>query len=136
MYGSTELALNCPPAQSPTVTAGLKWPPEMCPTAYAIVSTVRPKAKATPVKPMPSCGKAAASTALPHPPNVNQNVPKNSAPIRRDLSMGFLTFVVLDRGSLLKSVNGPQLKSVRWSPATAVRRIRSRSAARRSEDEI
>ncbi len=34
--------------------AGLKWAPEMWPTAYAIVTTVRPKARATPRKPIPS----------------------------------------------------------------------------------
>ena len=50
--------------------------------AYAIVRTVRPKAKETPAKPIPSSGNAAASTALPHPPNTNQNVPTNSA-VRR-----------------------------------------------------
>ena len=45
-----------------------------------MVSTVRPKASDTPAKPMPSSGKAAASTAEPQPPNTSQNVPKNSAP--------------------------------------------------------
>jgi hypothetical protein len=50
--------------------------------AYAIVRTVRPKAKETPAKPIPSSGNAAANTALPHPPNTNQNVPTNSA-VRR-----------------------------------------------------
>ena len=35
---------------------------------------------------MPSCGKAAARTALPHPPNVSQKVPKNSATERRTVS--------------------------------------------------
>jgi hypothetical protein len=41
------------PAQRPSDTAGLKCPPEMWPTVYAIVSTVRPKASATPRKPSP-----------------------------------------------------------------------------------
>src|SRR5215472_18957747 len=50
--------------------------------AYAIVSTVRPNASATPAKPIPRLGKAAARTALPHPPNTSQKVPSNSA---RDL---------------------------------------------------
>ena len=50
--------------------------------AYAIVRTVRPKARETPAKPIPSSGNAAANTALPHPPNTNQNVPTNSA-VRR-----------------------------------------------------
>src|SRR5215472_3304824 len=47
-----------------------------------MVSNVRPKASATPAKPMPKLGKAPAKTALPHPPNTSQNVPKNSAPQR------------------------------------------------------
>jgi hypothetical protein len=47
--------------------------------ANAIVRTVNPKANDTPNKPMPTLGKAAASTALPQPPNVSQNVPIHSA---------------------------------------------------------
>src|SRR5580765_4754876 len=69
---------NRPPAHRPSVTAGLKWPPEIGPNAYAPVTTVRPKASETPRKPIPSPGKAAASTALPHPPRTSQNVPRNS----------------------------------------------------------
>jgi hypothetical protein len=60
----------------------------MCPIAKAIVNTVNPKASATPANPMPSPGKAAASTALPHPPNTNQKVPKNSAAARLLRLMG------------------------------------------------
>src|SRR3972149_7719550 len=52
----------------------------MGPMAKAIVSTVKPKAKETPSRPMPTFGIAAANTALPHPPRTNQKVPKNSAP--------------------------------------------------------
>src|SRR5690242_12967416 len=48
-----------------------------------MVSTVRPKAKETPRRPMPTPGKAAARTALPQPPKTSQNVPKTSAAIRR-----------------------------------------------------
>src|ERR1700684_2191047 len=44
-----------------------------------MVRTVRPKARATPAKAMPRCGKPAASTALPQPPKTSQKVPKNSA---------------------------------------------------------
>src|SRR5271168_129618 len=44
-----------------------------------MVRTVRPKARATPRKPMPRAGNAAARTAAPHPPKTSQNVPKNSA---------------------------------------------------------
>ena len=51
----------------------------MWPMAKAIVSTVRPKASATPTNPIPRSGNAAASTALPHPPSTSQNVPMNSA---------------------------------------------------------
>src|SRR4051812_32105761 len=68
-----------PPAHSPTVTAGLKCPPEIGPSAYAPVSTVNPNASDTPANPIPSCGNAAARTALPHPPSTSQNVPRNSA---------------------------------------------------------
>ena len=49
-----------------------------------MVSTVRPKASATPSRPMPTSGKAAASTALPQPPSTSQKVPMNSAARRRD----------------------------------------------------
>src|ERR1700749_436882 len=44
-----------------------------------MVNTVNPNANATPTKPIPSCGKAAASTADPHPPSTSQAVPMNSA---------------------------------------------------------
>src|SRR5580765_8525128 len=69
---------NRPPAHRPSVTAGLKWPPEIGPNAYAPVTTVRPKASETPRNPIPSAGNAAASTALPQPPKTSQNVPRNS----------------------------------------------------------
>src|SRR5271169_2775059 len=75
---------------SPTLTAGFKWQPEMCPMANAMVSTVSPKARATPTNPMPTVGKPAASTAAPHPPNTSQNVPKNSAAARLPIGMGDL----------------------------------------------
>src|SRR6476659_5551151 len=52
-----------------------------------MVRTVRPNARLTPKKPMPRAGKPAASTALPQPAKVNQNVPKNSAPRRRGISI-------------------------------------------------
>src|ERR1700730_3355903 len=54
-----------------------------------MVRTVSPNAKATPTNPMPSCGKAAASTALPQPPNTSQKVPKNSAVSLRDINLSF-----------------------------------------------
>ena len=57
----------------------MRWQPEMWPIAYAIVTTVRPKASDTPTRPIPTFGKPAAMTALPHPPKVSQNVPIASA---------------------------------------------------------
>src|SRR4029077_11263881 len=58
----------------------------MVPNAYTPVSTVRPNASATPRNPIPSDvpsdGNFAANTALPQPPNTNQNVPMNSAASR------------------------------------------------------
>ena len=69
---------------SPSDTAGLKWPPEICPSANTPVSTVSPKASATPANPMPIWTPLdrnfAASTALPQPPKTSQKVPRNSAP--------------------------------------------------------
>src|SRR6185369_1581150 len=44
-----------------------------------MVRTVRPNARATPSSPIPTSGNAAASTALPHPPNTSQKVPMNTA---------------------------------------------------------
>src|SRR5471030_1504554 len=79
MYGSRSLAGKRPPTNNPTETAGLRWQPEMWPTAYAMVRTVSPKARETPRRPMPTLGNAAASTALPHPPKTSHPVPMNSA---------------------------------------------------------
>src|SRR4029077_1376823 len=67
------------PTSNPTDTAGFKWHPDMWPIANAMVKTVRPNARATPAKPIPRPGKAAASTALPQPPKTSQEVPMNSA---------------------------------------------------------
>src|SRR5579864_164764 len=72
--------------------AGLRWQPEMCPMAKAMVRTVSPKANATPAKPMPTAGNPAASTAAPHPPKTSQNVPKNSANARLLMGMRSLLF--------------------------------------------
>src|SRR4051812_4734214 len=44
-----------------------------------MVSTVRPKASATPSRPIPTSGKLAAMTALPQPAKVSQKVPMPSA---------------------------------------------------------
>src|ERR1700722_2704603 len=56
----------------------------MCPMAYAMVTTVRPNASATPSNPIPTPGNAADSPALPQPPSTSQNVPMNSARSRFD----------------------------------------------------
>src|SRR5688500_12378040 len=39
-YGNKRVAGNRPPAHNPIETAGLKWPPEIGPSAYAPVNTV------------------------------------------------------------------------------------------------
>src|SRR4051794_23767189 len=44
-----------------------------------MVTTLSPNAKDTPTRPIPTCGKPAAMTALPQPANVSQNVPMASA---------------------------------------------------------
>src|SRR6516225_4147104 len=59
-----------------------------------MVNTVSPKAKATPRKPMPRFGKAAASTALPHPPKTSQKVPTNSAAARLDSGIQTTPFLM------------------------------------------
>src|SRR5689334_8599655 len=44
-----------------------------------MVTTLSPNANDTPTRPIPTCGKPAAITALPQPANVSQNVPIASA---------------------------------------------------------
>src|SRR5262245_33308715 len=44
-----------------------------------MVTTLSPNAKDTPTRPIPTSGKPAAMTALPHPAKVSQNVPIASA---------------------------------------------------------
>src|SRR5260370_30885538 len=44
-----------------------------------MVTTLSPNASETPTNPMPTCGNAAAMTALPQPAKVSQNVPIASA---------------------------------------------------------
>jgi hypothetical protein len=65
----------------------------------AMVSKVSPNAKATPAKPIPRFGNAAAKTALPQPPNTSQNVPKNSAKQR-----------------LLRVIEGPPVQPPKMMP--------------------
>src|SRR6267142_6378403 len=56
-----------------------------------MVKTVRPKASDTPSSPIPTPGNAAASTALPQPPNTSRKVPRDSA---RVLFMIFIAFLL------------------------------------------
>src|SRR6476646_3628501 len=86
--------LNLPATTIPIVTAGLKCPPEMCPTAYAIANTDRPTAKATATSPTDGAEKSAEpQTAL-----TSVNVPTNSAANSR---------------CILKLPKIPQIESVR-----------------------
>ena len=62
----------------------------MWPMAYAIVSTVSPNARATPKRPIPTFGNAAAITALPHPPKTSQKVPTNSTLARLPIDIVML----------------------------------------------
>src|SRR5215471_1787834 len=80
-----------------------------------MVRTVSPNARATPSNPIPTCGKAAARTALPHPPNTSQNVPRNSATARfeRDISdlgrprIYEATMSIITPGTCLEAAQGP-----------------------------
>ncbi|MPN32678.1 hypothetical protein SDC9_180158 [bioreactor metagenome] len=103
--------------------AGLKCPPDTCPTAYAMVSTVRPNASDTPIKPMPTSGKPAASTALPHPPSTNQKVPKNSAnslAIMRSLQTSYETD---ENGDLPVTPCSERCQHVQEPAPTVVRQV-------------
>jgi hypothetical protein len=73
--------------------------------ANAMVSTVSPNARDTPNNPIPTAGNAAANTALPQPPNTNQNVPNPSVIERLNKDMQ----PVLDRSlyRICKSVMLP-----------------------------
>src|SRR5713101_2510635 len=42
MYGATSLASHFPRSQTPNVTAGLKWAPEICPPAKIITMSAEP----------------------------------------------------------------------------------------------
>ena len=61
--------------------------------AKAMVNTVRPNAKETPRSPMPTSGKAAASTALPHPPSTNPGVLQQALSEQLDLPWEFFITV-------------------------------------------
>src|SRR5690348_393248 len=82
-----------------------------------MVSTVRPKASETPTSPMPTCGKPAAITALPHPPKVSQNVPMASA-------ASFFVFMgVLLRWDSLSVPAFGQVKCVKYPPGGLTNRV-------------
>src|SRR4051794_40479939 len=66
-----------------------------------MVSTVKPNANATPRKPIPRPGKPAASTAAPQPPSTSQNVPKNSATTRLEISLSIDVLPKLTKQILL-----------------------------------
>ena len=61
------------------MTAGLKCPPEMCPTAEAMTAITNPCANATPTRPEPVM-------IAPAPTNVSAKAPTNSAALRRKTS--------------------------------------------------
>ena len=70
--------------------------------------SVRPKASATPAKPMPSSGKPAARTALPQPPKTSQNVPMASA-------KSFFCITFLPPWAVNRSCKGtPGRRQVNW----------------------
>src|SRR5215475_15397275 len=72
MYGATSLVSHFPRSQTPSVTAGLKCPPEICPPAKTITMSAEPIANG-------------ASAPAPFPMTVHpmvktrKNVPTNSA---------------------------------------------------------
>src|SRR5437867_1580825 len=109
-YGGRSRAGKRLPTSSPTDTAGLRWHPDTWPMAYAMVSTVRPKASATPCRPIPTLGKAAARTALPHPPSTSQAVPRNSAAALLVIGIGCL---LLAFAHILTTVSGLQAATAR-----------------------
>src|SRR5580692_10392678 len=62
------------------VIAGLKWPPEMWPSAQTMMAMVKPKARAIPRSPsaFDACGYQ-STHAAPAPKKTRANVPRNSA---------------------------------------------------------
>src|SRR5438876_1475516 len=75
--------------RKPNVIAGLKWPPEMCPSAETMIAIVTPWATATPIR--DGSWIAAAVTIEPAPMNVSANAPTNSATARRSVSSAAMT---------------------------------------------
>src|SRR5436305_2782375 len=68
--------------RKPNVIAGLKCPPETCPSADTITAIATPLATATPIK--VGSWLALAATAAPAPMKISVNAPMNSATPRRN----------------------------------------------------
>src|SRR6201996_7522157 len=101
--------------------------------AKAMVSTVRPKARATPTKPMPKAGKAAASTAEPHPPKTSQAVPMNSAASLRVMTHPPFCYPWVEPYARHKTESPPPpggLSSNGWRAGPGFRRGRGRRKGR------
>ena len=86
MKAGARLSAKRPPATRPSVTAGLKCPPEIWPTAKAIAKTDRPTANATATRP----ADGAENSAAPHTAVTSVNVPTNSAASSRDMVFPFI----------------------------------------------
>ena len=80
--------------RNPNVIAGLKWPPEMWPTADTMTAIAKPCASAMPTSPSPvavsaaPCANAAAKSFVkvrvaPAPMKMSVKAPMNSAKPRR-----------------------------------------------------
>ena len=82
-YGTTSLGGNFRATASPSETAGLKWPPEICPSAVIASARPRPNAKAIP-RPLIAPGPMSTETATAlKPRKKKRNVPSASPPRRR-----------------------------------------------------
>src|SRR3954471_12485718 len=68
-----------PESQTPRVTAGLTWQPEIGRIGYARASSTSPKASATPTTPDRSPPPLSPATAAPTARNTSNSVPTNSA---------------------------------------------------------
>ena len=80
MYPTRSLTFIRPAVNTPRLTAGLMWQPEIGPMPYAIAISAKPKAKAMPSTPMPlGWPILPAITAAPQPKNTRVKVPMNSA---------------------------------------------------------
>lgn len=80
IYITASLPLILPDRKTPKVIAGFIWQPEILPIVYAIATTDKPKANATPSVPTDRKGcYAPAKTAAPQPISTSTIVPINSA---------------------------------------------------------